>query len=166
MLSWGYGFWELWQLYHKVTFDGINKLILINDGETSIDVDNDLYSSWKEWAQVDDYLKFPAAMSSSGGEPTTGNEALGSAYFLINGWKIRPWNGDYELAFIGNLYSDDGANPVIPSTERSNILITRTVSNIVTQIQTTTSSLTTEQSNQLAEILKKTKFNTALLLSG
>lgn len=162
-----YGFWELWQLYHKVTFDGDNKLILINDGETEIDIQRDIYSSWKEWALIDDYSKFTAALSTSGGEPTTGGQSLGSAFFLINGWKIRPWNGNYEIAFTGNLFTEDESNPIIPSTEPSNILITRVVSNIVTQINTDNNGggLTEEQAEQLAKTFKNTKFHTALLLS-
>ena len=162
-----YGFWELWSLYQKVTFDGENKLILINDNETEIDIQRDLYSSWKEWALIDDYAKFPAELSTSGGEPTTSGQALGSAFFLINGWKIRPWNGDYEIAFVGNLFTEDESNPIIPSTQASNILITRVVSNIVTQITSNTEGggLTEEQAEQLAKTFKNTKFHTALLLS-
>ena len=43
MISSYYGFWDYWNLYHKVTFDGINKLILINDGETELDFQIDVY---------------------------------------------------------------------------------------------------------------------------
>ena len=49
MLIYNYGFWWEWENPQKVTFDGINKHIIINPGETQIDVQVDLYSAWKEW---------------------------------------------------------------------------------------------------------------------
>ena len=52
---------DYWELYHKVTFDGENKLIIINPGETDINVKRDIYSSWKEWILLRDYLKWIAA---------------------------------------------------------------------------------------------------------
>jgi len=105
-----YGFWEYWNLYHKVTFDGVNKLIYINPGETDIDVQIDLYSSWKEWARVEDYTKYLQAFNSVGGEPTQGAEKLDATYFLLNGWKIKPYPGSYDLVLTGNIFDADGGS--------------------------------------------------------
>ena len=61
MLSFYFGDYSQWDAYdpangiigpQKVTFDGPNKLILINHGEVSIDVKEDIYSGWKEWASI------------------------------------------------------------------------------------------------------------------
>lgn len=45
MLTTFFGFWDYWELRHKVTFDGVNKLIEVNPGVTSLDVQRDLYSA-------------------------------------------------------------------------------------------------------------------------
>ena len=79
MLLWQIWGDDLWQLYHKVTFDGYNKLIIINSNEDEIDVAVDIYSAWKEWSQQRDYLKWVAAMRSVGGDPLPGGaEETGS----------------------------------------------------------------------------------------
>lgn len=105
-----YNHWDYWKLYHKVTFDGINKLILVNDGVTSLDVQIDIYSSWKEWILLDDYInaKYEQALTTVGGEPTIENQKLDVTYFLINGWKIKPYPGSYTLNIVGNLFDVDG----------------------------------------------------------
>lgn len=126
-----YGFWTYWNLYHKVTFDGTNKLILINFGETEIDVRTDIYSAWKEWAEVDDNLKFLQALRAVGGDPTVGSSFLGATFFLVNGWRIRTWEGDQELTINGNLFVDGGGNPFTNTLEPHNVLISTQRSNLV-----------------------------------
>ena len=103
-----YGFYDLWQLYHKVTFDGVNKLIIVNPGVTTLNVKTDLYSDWKEWVRNEDYLKFLPPFNTVGGEPIVGGQSLDVTFFLINGWKIKPYYGSYTLNVIGNLFDVDG----------------------------------------------------------
>ncbi len=102
---------DLWLLYHSVTFDGENSIIVINDGVTDIDVKIDLYSDWKEWAAQRDYLKYLPAMRSVGGDPTTGGSFLGSTFFTINDWQILIRE---NVLFDGNLFSDDFSTPFKP----------------------------------------------------
>jgi hypothetical protein len=117
-----YGCWDYWNLYHKVTFDGPNRLILVNYGETSLDVEQDVYSDWKEWWGLEDYAKYPQALSTIGGEPLGGGQFVGATYFLENGWRIRPWEGDHQLVIEGNLYTREaGASPTVPTVDRWNI---------------------------------------------
>ena len=110
MLLWQIWGNDLWQLYHKVTFDGPNRLIIINDGELDINVKEDIYSDWKEWALQRDYLKFVPACRAVGGDPTVGGNFLGSTFFTINDWRIQV--SDSTL-FTGNLFSDDFDSPFI-----------------------------------------------------
>jgi len=121
-----YTFWELWQLYHKVTFDGINKLIIINDGETAISIKTDVYSAWKEWSRVEDNLKFSLAMTSVGGQPLPGGGFLGDTYFLENGWKLKLTG---SVAISGNLYTSDGSSAFV--TEEGIQIAQSTVSQLV-----------------------------------
>lgn len=125
-----YAMWgrDYWELRHKVTFDGENRLIYINEGETEIDVEQDLYSDWKEWASIRDNLKWVAAMRTVGGDATpTG--ALGATFFLINGWQIII---QFGVNFTGNLYSDDFPTPFV--TESGVQLATQTVSNLIDKV--------------------------------
>lgn len=129
--------WDYWALGHKVTFDGANKLILINDGVTSIDVQEDIYSDWKEWVLVQENAKYPFAISAIGGDPITGSVSVGITYFLENGWRIKPYPGTYTLAFDGNLYTrEPGQNPFVQPEIASNITITTNRSNLVDLVDT------------------------------
>jgi len=142
-ISMFYGWWEYWELRHKVTFDGINKLILVNPGETSLDVQVDLYSDWKEWAQTDTNMKYLSPWSIVGGEPTIEGQRLDVTYFLINGWKIKPYSGTYDLTIDGNIFDVDGGSIKVPADvnrfEPNNITINTNTSVIVRRIETSSS---------------------------
>jgi hypothetical protein len=105
-----YGHWDYWELRHRVTFDGRNRLILINDGETSIDMQTEVYSDWKEWVVLEDNLKYYPPLNTVGGEPTVGIERLDVTYFLINNWKFKPYPGTYDLQIVGNVFDVDGGS--------------------------------------------------------
>lgn len=131
MLGYYGGFWSTWVNPQKVTFDGPNKIIIINEGETLVDVQTDLYSNWKEWLAVGDNSKYLPAMRAVGGDHITGDLYLGSTFFLLNGWKIRPWAGDYKLDISGNLYSEDGSDPFVPTLTASSVSVNLRTSNLV-----------------------------------
>lgn len=141
MLVFNYGFWEFWELYNpnvtfgeqKVSFDGINKLILVNEPVTQITVLNDIYSNWKEWSMVRDNGKFLQALSAIGGDPITSTSAVGTTFFLENGWRIRPWNGDYILTINGNIFTrEEGDDPFVqPTNKESAVTINLFRSNLV-----------------------------------
>jgi hypothetical protein len=117
---------------NKFTFDGVNKIFIVNSGITSIDVQIDLYSDWKEVLLEDDNMKYLQALSTVGGDPLTAGRFLGDTYFLENGWKIRPFEGqDHVLNIEGNLFSRDGSGAVVPTTGNSNVLVEMFVSNLV-----------------------------------
>ena len=133
-LVFNYGEWTYWDPTlvgpQKVTFDGPNKLILVNEGETSIDVQVDIYSNWKEWTLQRDNAKFLQAISTLGGDPITSETFVGDTYFLENGWRIQPYSSynGYILDVVGNIYTrEPGQNPVNPT---ANVSVTLTRSNI------------------------------------
>lgn len=115
-----------WLLYHKVVFDGINRLIIINPGETVISVKNDIYSSWKEWARLRDNAKFLPAVRTTGGDPVGGGEFTGDNYFLINNWRVFV---SAACEINGLLYSDNYPSPFIAA-DGANI-VRSTVSSLV-----------------------------------
>jgi hypothetical protein len=131
-----YNHWNLWNLYHKVTFDGINRLIIINYGETDINVETDIYSNWKEWQLLEDYAKYLPALSVIGGEPIGGGQFVAPTFFLENGWRIRPWEGSHLLTIDGNLYTrEEGESPVIPTIDPWSVTTTFVRSAVVYQVE-------------------------------
>ena len=140
MLGFNFGFWEFWEAYEpddgtfgpqKVTFDGVNKLILINEPETEIDFRIDVYSNWKEWKQTQVNSKFLQALAVVGGDPLPGNLVLGSTFFLENGWRIRSWEGDQILSIVGNVFTREGDDPVLPPLGDFKITVNFVVSTLV-----------------------------------
>jgi predicted nucleic acid-binding Zn-ribbon protein len=101
-----FGNWDLWQNYHKVTFDGLNKLILVNEGVTTLDIKVDVFSDWKEWVITrDDNAFWLPAIRSVGGDPTVAGQTAGDIYFLQNGWKL--YIDLTKVKVTGVLFSDD-----------------------------------------------------------
>ena len=117
---------EDWLLYHKVIFDGINRLILIDPDQTEIDVKIDLYSSWKEWARLRDNAKFLPAFRTIGGDDLGGGQKAGDLYFTINNWKILVSS---SCNITGTVYSDDFPSPFITPSDTK--IVRSTVSNLV-----------------------------------
>lgn len=98
--------WDLWTLYHKVTFDGANRIIRVNDGVTELDIQKDVFSDWKEWvASVIDNGLWPPAIRTTGGDPTVEGQKSGDIYFLINNWKL--YVDITKVKVTGVLFSDD-----------------------------------------------------------
>lgn len=138
MLAFSYGHWEFWEDYdpssgfygpQKVTFDGVNKLILINVGETIIDIKTDIYGGWKEWLSIEDNAKYFKALTALGGDPITDSTNVGVTYFLENGWRVKPYLADYVLTMNGNIYTrEPGQNPIVPT---SGVTVSLTRSNLV-----------------------------------
>jgi len=142
-----YGFWEFWEPYQpaydigpgapafggqKVTFDGANKLIIVNYGVTEIDVRTDIYSDWKEWMLVRENGKYALALSAIGGDPITDASNVGITYFLENGWRIKMWEGDHQLSVAGNLFTrEPGEDPYIETEGNYKVTIATVRSNLV-----------------------------------
>lgn len=100
-----YGNWQYWTNYHKVTFDGPNRIIYVNNLVTDLNVEQDIYSDWKEWSLQSNNFEYPQALSTIGGEPIGGGQYVGSTFFLENGWRIKSWSGDHSLVVDGNLFT-------------------------------------------------------------
>ena len=145
-----YNHWNYWSVYNpaselygdsKVTFDGPNKLILVNYGETELDFREDVYSNWKEWIK-DPTLQnaqYEPAISVIGGDPLPGDRALGTTFFLTNGWRMRTWEGDHELTVTGNVFTEEGDSLFIKTLEGWTITINLNTSTLVETILPTIS---------------------------
>jgi hypothetical protein len=117
----------------KVTFDGVNKLIIINQDEDNIDVRADIYREWVNWSYLN--TQFLYALRYTGGEPTYGGQLSGIIFFTINGWRI---SFDHSVAFTGSIFSDDYPTAFI--TPPGTFMGQSVVSSLVTQIPGTSIS--------------------------
>lgn len=120
----------------KVTFDGSQKLIIVNTGETDLDAKIDIYSAWKKWIINESGVKYLQALRTVGGDPLVGSQTISPYFFLLNGWRLRPYEGDHRLTLSGNLFEDSGANPFVPTLGSYNVLI-----NLVTSPQSITTTI-------------------------
>lgn len=121
-------------------FDGANKTITPTSTDPFTVVD--LYSRWKEWMLTSDNSKFPIAFRSVAGDPIGSGQSISPYVFLntVDGWRIKPFEDDYELRISGNLYPEDPDDPMFAATigaftvtvivERSSSSITTTVGGI------------------------------------
>lgn len=137
-----YYFWEYWNLFHKVTFDGPNKLILVNEGVTSLDWGQDVYSAWKEWLLLNSNKENPGflpAIRVVGGDPIDESEGrfLGATFFLTNGWRLRTWSGNHRLVVNGNVFTEEGDPIDVPTLGNNNTVIQQTVSNLIDLVKVT-----------------------------
>lgn len=124
----------------KVTFDEITKTINITqapdgDGETLIDVKQDLYSDGKEdWVANENLRKFEFPIYAVGGNPLPGAKALGSTFFIAADWKIRPYDADHRMTIDGNLYATDGSDPFLDTIGAYTVRIMQEVSALTNSI--------------------------------
>lgn len=168
--------WDLWTLYHKVTFDGVNKLILVNPDVTTLDIKTDIYSDWKEWAQaIPDNAVWEAALRAVGGDPTVSGEFAGDIYFLTNGWKLYLdltkvkvtgvlFSDDYESAYYD--YSGTIQYPILVSsivTGSAQIANSDSISSSLNTIDQTTSSTKTTVESIDTKVDSINSTNTSIL---
>jgi hypothetical protein len=100
----------------KVVFDGENRLISLNLGVETLDVQIDLYSEWKRWAILDNNLKYLQAFRTFGGDQTIQGQFAPRYFFLTNGWRIVVSGGE-DLLVGTNLYTDELDSPFIISND-------------------------------------------------
>jgi hypothetical protein len=126
------------------TFDGDNLRIILDSGVTSVDVEIDLYSDWKEWSQLSDNAKYPAAFRTVGGDALTPGIDAGAYFFIQNqsGWRIRPPEENITILVNGNLAPEESTLPIlVPTLGNFSVLvdglqpITQNVDTILTSVQ-------------------------------
>jgi hypothetical protein len=119
------------------TFNGIDKVISFSISTLAFDV-RDLWTAYVDWYLTGDNSKYLPTMRVVGGDPLPGSKELGLTYFMLNGWKIRPYEENHVISVNGNLYSEDGSSPFTPVLGAYNVTIINTVSNLVEQVLSST----------------------------
>lgn len=115
----------------KITFNGVSKLIIIENGITELNFNIDVYSVWKNWIFLQNNSKFQEAIRVVGGDPISDTKSLGSTFFMTNGWRIRPYEGNHKLVINGNVFTDPaGESVIVPTVGNYNVVVEMSVSNI------------------------------------
>ena len=98
-----------------VTFNGITKIIQIDNGVTTISV-RALWSAWVNWFLTGDNSKFLPAFQTVGGNDIDISQGtkIPIYSFLQNGWKIKPQEANHTLTINdGILLVNGGGDPFI-----------------------------------------------------
>ena len=142
-----------------MTFDQVNRLIIIPDTETEISVQG-LINGIRDWEDDFDALDEPQVANAYGKQDLGGGVKVGITLELINNWRIkfadRP-SPNYILCKVygGNLVAvnDYGNNPICPSAYTQVVIAQSTSSSIVG-----VSGLTSVENTQLMKTLTVAKF--------
>lgn len=129
-----------------VTFDTDRLLIIeipVFAGSPEVMQDNvtsmqEIYSEWKELlantagSPSTGSLGFPPAIRQVGGDPITDTQDLGITYFVTNGWRMKPAEGNHKWTVDGNVWTDPAGQSVFAFTDGAFNVNTETkVSNLV-----------------------------------
>jgi hypothetical protein len=122
-----------------VTFDPVNLRIveISTGGDNELDL-VEIYSEWKDWLLADPLrLGFPPAFREVGGDPISLTQSLGTTFFLLNGWRIRPAESHHKLTIVGNVFTEPAGESVFVPTFGAFTVNTETrVSNLIDMINT------------------------------
>ena len=118
------------------TFDIANKIIQLT---TTNELDMlDLYSRWKD-AVISSIANAEQAMRVIK-EPLAGSTFIGPYYFIMNDWRIRPFDAAHELVVAGTVVQDatSSLTPFKVDDLTNNVQIVRTVATEVQVVENAT----------------------------
>lgn len=118
------------------TFDITNKIIQLT---TTDELDMmDLYSRWKD-SVISSIANAEQAMRVIK-EPLAGSTFIGPYYFIMNDWRIRPFDATYELVVAGTVVQDatSSLTPFKVDDLTNNVQIVRTVATEVQVVENAT----------------------------
>lgn len=97
-----------------IIFNGIDRLIEVTDPLIfDLDVEDDIYSRWKDWAQASEAnAGYAPALRTFGGDATKVGQTAPKYFFLQNYWRVFINNGNVVSVGL-NLYTDDYITPYI-----------------------------------------------------
>ena len=110
-------------------FDGPNRIIYVESPTISFSA-IDLYSEWKRWmVQTPENSKYLDAMRSIGGEAISATKYIAGYIELLNTWRIKPYDGTYQLTVVGNLFATGGSVPFLNANSGSVLVNMETTGN-------------------------------------
>lgn len=116
-----------------IVFDPIDKLIKITSG-TSISA-LEIYNAVMDWCDEPENMGYTVPMKAVGKFPMGLGVNSDSIFILINGWKIKLYDGNYQFTITGTLITDD-ESPRTVSPDSGNVEVvfqTSSQGTVVTQ---------------------------------
>ena len=138
-----------------MTFDGLNKRIILNS--TSVTA-SEIWSRYMDWLGADsNNAKWGLAMTQIGGDDLGGGLYVPIYVFLQNGWRVRPMEASHQLMITGNLFVAEGGSPLVNTLGNYNVIAQYTVPVQAQAMATSGGSggLTAEQATQLMKTATK-----------
>lgn len=123
-----------------VEFDPYNKWIKITSPTTNISA-LEIYSEAMDWGDELSNLVFGPPMSAVG-RFGMGGGVYSDSIFIINasdGWKIKPWSGNYQILITGTIITDD-ESPLMVLPDSGNVEAVFRVSSQATVVEAITAS--------------------------
>lgn len=93
-----------------IVIDPANKRLILDTTSVTAQA---IYVAWVDWVVLSDNSKYLPAFRSAGGDDLGGGLFIPPYYFLLNGWRVRPLEGNQNLTITGNLFVDGGGVPVV-----------------------------------------------------
>lgn len=117
-----------------IDFDPANKRILITSPSTIV-TSLEIYSAAMDWADEAENMQYLVPMAAYGKFGMGTGIYSDSIFVLVNGWKIKPWSGNYQLNLSGTLITDDGsARTVLPDYGNVQIIFQVSSQGTITQL--------------------------------
>lgn len=103
----------------SIVFDASTKRIILDSANVTA---TEIYSRSCDWLVLSDNAKYGAVFRQVGGDDLGGGLSIPPYFFLQGQWRIRPMESNHTLTITGNLFSDDGSNPVVATLGSFNVL--------------------------------------------
>lgn len=125
-----------------IIFDPSTKRIILDVTNVTA---TEIYSRSVDWLAQSDNLKYGTIFRVAGGDDLGGGLSIPPYFFEQNGWRVRPMESNHTLKISGNLFSEDGDDPVVPTLGNFRVLVQYTVPVQAQGISTSGSSFTPAQ---------------------
>ena len=133
-----------------IIFDPINKLIKITSG-TSISA-LEIYNATMDWCDETENMGYTVPIRADGKFWMKEGVYSDSIFRLINGWKIKLYDGTYQFIITGTLLPEEGESRTVPP-DNGNIEIIFEVSSQGT-IVTYGSGVTQQDKEDIADLVE------------
>lgn len=102
-----------------ITFDPTSRRIILDSASVTA---TELYSRSCDWLALADNMKYGAVFRQVGSDDLGAGLSIPPYFFLQGAWRIRPMEADHSLTITGNLFTEDGADPVVNTIGAFNVL--------------------------------------------
>lgn len=103
-----------------IVFDPAAKRVILDTASVSA---TELYSRSCDWLATGDNAKYGAVFRQVGGDDLGDGLSIPPYFFLQGAWRIRPMESDHTLTITGNLFTENGTDPVVSTLGVFNVLV-------------------------------------------